>query len=239
MLLLLHGEIGRRVAQLADNHGRIAALLMYDPALALKTLRAANVRLGPERSVRSCRQAVAHLGGSAVHGLVAQSALLETFRPPNEELAERIQAWWERSLLASSIAYVLAGMTERFDPEFASLVALDRDNRVTAVNSVARETLGLDVIVYINQDGVDAGVGPFTHGSQKHTDIMKTQALKQALRDGLSRGPAQAIDAVRIKAPAIADRLSVDVIFSELSALYPAFAENRPSPLEPPPKTST
>lgn len=41
--------------------------------------------------------------------------------------------------------------------------------------------LGLDLIVYINKEGVDAGIGPFTHGSQKHTDIMKTQALKQAL----------------------------------------------------------
>ncbi len=40
---------------------------------------------------------------------------------------------------------------------------------------------GLDLIVHINQEGVDAGVGPFTHGSQKHTDIMKTQSLKQAL----------------------------------------------------------
>ncbi len=39
----------------------------------------------------------------------------------------------------------------------------------------------LDLLVYTNQDGVRAGVGPFTHGSQKHTDIMKTQALKQAL----------------------------------------------------------
>ncbi len=41
--------------------------------------------------------------------------------------------------------------------------------------------LGLDLIVYINEEGVEAGVGPFSHGSQKHTDIMKTQALKQAL----------------------------------------------------------
>jgi sulfate adenylyltransferase subunit 2 len=39
----------------------------------------------------------------------------------------------------------------------------------------------LELIVYINQDGVDAGVGPFTHGSEKHTDIMKTQGLKDAL----------------------------------------------------------
>ena len=41
--------------------------------------------------------------------------------------------------------------------------------------------LGLDLIVHINQEGVQQGVGPFTHGSQVHTDIMKTQALKQAL----------------------------------------------------------
>ncbi|OGT30484.1 MAG: sulfate adenylyltransferase small subunit [Gammaproteobacteria bacterium RBG_16_51_14] len=41
--------------------------------------------------------------------------------------------------------------------------------------------LGLELIVYINQTGVDAGIGPFTHGSKKHTDVMKTDALKQAL----------------------------------------------------------
>ncbi|MEZ5550149.1 MAG: sulfate adenylyltransferase subunit CysD [Pseudomonadales bacterium] len=41
--------------------------------------------------------------------------------------------------------------------------------------------LGLDLIVHINQDGVAAGVGPFTHGASVHTDVMKTQSLKQAL----------------------------------------------------------
>ncbi len=41
--------------------------------------------------------------------------------------------------------------------------------------------LGLDLLVYINQDGVDQGIGPFTHGSKKHTDVMKTDGLKQAL----------------------------------------------------------
>ncbi len=44
-----------------------------------------------------------------------------------------------------------------------------------------RHELGLDLIVYINQDGVKAGISPMTHGSKKHTDVMKTQALKQAL----------------------------------------------------------
>ena len=41
--------------------------------------------------------------------------------------------------------------------------------------------LGLDLRVHINQDGVKEGVGPFTHGSAYHTDVMKTVALKQAL----------------------------------------------------------
>lgn len=43
------------------------------------------------------------------------------------------------------------------------------------------KNLGLELLVHTNEEGVAAGVGPFTHGSEKHTDIMKTQALKQAL----------------------------------------------------------
>jgi sulfate adenylyltransferase subunit 2 len=41
--------------------------------------------------------------------------------------------------------------------------------------------LGLELIVHQNQEGIDEGIGPFTHGSSKHTDVMKTQGLKQAL----------------------------------------------------------
>lgn len=41
--------------------------------------------------------------------------------------------------------------------------------------------LGMDLIVHINQEGVDKGIGPFSHGSQIHTDVMKTEGLKQAL----------------------------------------------------------
>ena len=41
--------------------------------------------------------------------------------------------------------------------------------------------LGLDLIVHINEEGVRAGVNPFDSGSRLHTDVMKTQGLKQAL----------------------------------------------------------
>jgi sulfate adenylyltransferase subunit 2 len=48
-----------------------------------------------------------------------------------------------------------------------------RDRRV--------KDLGWDLIVHINQEGLAMGINPFIHGSEKHTDIMKTVALKQAL----------------------------------------------------------
>ncbi|MEO1426880.1 MAG: sulfate adenylyltransferase subunit CysD, partial [Pseudomonadota bacterium] len=56
--------------------------------------------------------------------------------------------------------------------KFREMIAF-RDNLV--------QELGLDLRVHINEDGVRQGVGPFTHGSALHTDIMKTQSLKMAL----------------------------------------------------------
>ncbi|MPV77945.1 sulfate adenylyltransferase subunit CysD [Campylobacter hepaticus] len=41
--------------------------------------------------------------------------------------------------------------------------------------------LGMELIVYINPKGQEINISPFTHGSSMHTDIMKTQALKQML----------------------------------------------------------
>ena len=41
--------------------------------------------------------------------------------------------------------------------------------------------VGMDLIVHINPEGVEKNINPFTHGSQIHTDIWKTQGLKQAL----------------------------------------------------------
>jgi sulfate adenylyltransferase subunit 2 len=41
--------------------------------------------------------------------------------------------------------------------------------------------LGLDLIVHVNPEGVRQGINPFVHGSKVHTDIMKTEGLKQAL----------------------------------------------------------
>jgi 3'-phosphoadenosine 5'-phosphosulfate sulfotransferase (PAPS reductase)/FAD synthetase len=45
---------------------------------------------------------------------------------------------------------------------------------------IAAET-GIELLVHVNPDGLRMGINPFVHGSVIHTDVMKTQALKQAL----------------------------------------------------------
>jgi len=44
-----------------------------------------------------------------------------------------------------------------------------------------KKELGWDLITYVNEEGVKAGISPVASGSKKHTDVMKTQALLQAL----------------------------------------------------------
>ncbi len=44
--------------------------------------------------------------------------------------------------------------------------------------------LGFDLVVHSNPEGIEMSISPFEHGSKIHTDIMKTQALKQALNSG-------------------------------------------------------
>ena len=53
------------------------------------------------------------------------------------------------------------------------------EEMITFRDSIA-EKLGIEMLVYTNQEGVEAGINPFDHGSA-YTDIMKTEALKQAL----------------------------------------------------------
>ncbi|WP_280291739.1 sulfate adenylyltransferase subunit CysD [Pseudomonas sp. BN417] len=43
------------------------------------------------------------------------------------------------------------------------------------------ERLGLELLVHVNPEGLERGINPFTHGSALHTDLWKTQGLKQAL----------------------------------------------------------
>ena len=50
-----------------------------------------------------------------------------------------------------------------------------------AFRDARAKELGLDLIVHVNEDGLARGIGPISHGSELHTDVMKTQGLRQAL----------------------------------------------------------
>lgn len=53
---------------------------------------------------------------------------------------------------------------------------------ITFRDNMAKEH-GFELLVHINEEGVERGIGPITHGSKLHTDVMKTQGLKQALNE--------------------------------------------------------
>lgn len=53
-----------------------------------------------------------------------------------------------------------------------------------AFRDAAVARLGVDLRVHINEEGVRQGISPMIHGSKVHTDVMKTQALRQALEAG-------------------------------------------------------
>ncbi|QQX79445.1 sulfate adenylyltransferase subunit CysD [Shewanella sp. KX20019] len=64
------------------------------------------------------------------------------------------------------------------------LLHVDTDwkfKEMIAFRDAQAKEFGFELLVHKNPEGVAMGVGPFTHGSAKHTDIMKTQGLKQAL----------------------------------------------------------
>ena len=64
------------------------------------------------------------------------------------------------------------------------LLHVDTDwkfREMIAFRNYTAEKYGMDLIVHKNPDGLAMGINPFVHGSAKHTDIMKTEGLKQAL----------------------------------------------------------
>jgi len=64
------------------------------------------------------------------------------------------------------------------------LLHVDTDwkfKEMIAFRDQMQKKYGFDLLVHKNPEGIAKGIGPFTHGSAIHTDVMKTQGLKQAL----------------------------------------------------------
>ena len=115
---------------------------------------------------------------------------LEKLEAESIHIIREVVAQFERPVLLYSIgkdsSVLLRLARKAFHPGPLPFPLLHVDttwkfrDMITFRDRVARE-LKLDLIVYTNEEGRAAGVTPFTHGSRKYTDIMKTEALKAAL----------------------------------------------------------
>ena len=68
--------------------------------------------------------------------------------------------------------------------KFLHVDTLWKFNEMIEFRDRKAKELGLDLVVYTNPKGKQIEINPFVHGSKVHTDIMKTEALKQALDEG-------------------------------------------------------
>lgn len=121
----ISARVGAALGAAGDDVERLASVLVLCPVLALKTIRtvmAANQK--DPKPVRSVRQAVEMLGAENVYALAANCVLRESLRTTTPRIAERMHEWWQRTQRVAAISAVLARLSERFDPDFASLVGL-------------------------------------------------------------------------------------------------------------------
>jgi len=85
---------------------------------------------------------------------------------------------------ASSVMLHLAMKAFRPSPPPFPLLHVDttwKFREMYEFRDATAKRLGMNLIVHQNRDGLAMNISPFTHGSEVHTDVMKTQGLKQAL----------------------------------------------------------
>lgn len=117
-------RIGRSLSRLEDDPRVFADTLAACPVLALKVVRAALATSPPGTRLRGVEDAVRRVGVGASYELVTRCILRESLRTRSDVISRRMRAWWERTIEVAAISHALAGMSERFDPDFASLVGL-------------------------------------------------------------------------------------------------------------------
>ena len=130
--------------------------------------------------------------GESLHASITPERLthLQRLEAESIHIMREVVAECERPVMLYSIgkdsAVMLHLAVKAFYPAKLPFPLLHVDTtwkfkEMIAFRDAMAKDLGLDLLVHTNAEGLAAGVGPFTHGSAVHTDVMKTQALKQAL----------------------------------------------------------
>lgn len=121
-------RIRETIADDRAGANELAKVIMADPAIAVKIIKAANGALYQRRKkAEDCKTAVVSLGTKVTTQLVTSFALKELFKSPNKLLEKRMQKLWEHSVEIASVSFVLAKVTPGFDAEHAMLAGLIHD----------------------------------------------------------------------------------------------------------------
>jgi sulfate adenylyltransferase subunit 2 len=121
---------------------------------------------------------------------VANLTLLQRLEAESIHIMREVAAVCERPVMLYSIgkdsSVMLHLAMKAFYPAKPPFPLLHIDTtwkfrEMIAFRDETTRTLGVDLLVHTNSEGVKLGINPFSHGSAVHTDVMKTQALKQAL----------------------------------------------------------
>ena len=138
----------------------------------------------------SVSRLAAALGTATKRGSVHKSRHLKDLEAESIHILREVAGQFDRPVLMYSIgkdSSVLLHLTlKAFYPAKPPFPLLHVDTtwkfqEMIQFRDDTAKRYGLDLIVHINKDGVAEGIGPFSHGSALHTDIMKTQGLRQAL----------------------------------------------------------
>ena len=115
---------------------------------------------------------------------------LDALEAESIEILREVEASFEKPVMLYSVgkdSSVMLRLAEKaFHPSRPAFPLLHVDTtwkfpEVYAFRDRAAADAGMDLVVHVNAEGVARGIGPVTHGATLHTDVMKTQALRQAL----------------------------------------------------------
>jgi putative nucleotidyltransferase with HDIG domain len=131
-----------------ENSGAddIARVIMADPSIAAKIIKAANSALYQRRKkAEDCKTAVVSLGTKVTTQLVTSFALKELFDSSNKLLEKRMTKLWEHSIEIAAISSVLAQTTPGFDPGHVMLAGLIHDiGNIAILNKAVEHPLIVD-----------------------------------------------------------------------------------------------
>lgn len=139
-------RIRKTIADENSSAADIANVILTDPAIAAKIVKAANSALYQRRKkAEDCKTAVVGLGTKVTTQLVIAFTLKEVFTSTNKLLQSRMKELWEHSIEIAAISFVLAKISPSFDAEHALLAGLIHDiGNVAILNKAGEHPLIMD-----------------------------------------------------------------------------------------------